>query len=280
MGKKTLCQNFSGTNPPATMISVKQIFLILSFASLASAKKRTSARKLHYETEGRMLQAKKNNFSGFNGNGTPNNFNTGLRDEGAVLIEPTAKECVAFEDALKQVDTGYEGDQLCRADSTPSNPLMTANSACCRMFEFRDVNGRHLYRYYDLNNSKRDLRCICNENTATPGNQGNGPINVPVDVDPNRDGEEGDNSVVVPIEEGDNSAVVPIEPAIPNEGPTGPNECSAENIGATQLALRDSPYMVPCENQEPCGDGKCCFNNYCVCWPISQLVPGTSECLL
>ena len=129
------------------------------------------------------------------------------------------------------------------------------------------------------------LQCVCNENTKTPGggtsnnpvvnvppgNSGNTPGNSP---NGDRTGGVGDTPL--------NNPGMPNAPALPPAAApaisTGPKGV-CDNPNPTQLALQDSPYMVPCEDSSPCGDNKCCFSNYCVCWPVSQLVPGTSYCL-
>merc|ERR1712106_1099760 len=130
------------------------------------------------------------------------------------------------------------------------------------MFEFKDTNGSHKYRYYDINNSRKNLRCICNENTLAPGSEssGGGMITVPIDTAPidttNREGATGETGISLTGE---------------TEISLSPTQCSPGFIGAAQLAHQDSIYTDNCERSSTCPGNQCCFDKYCVCWPTSHL---------
>lgn len=289
------------------MFSVKQIFLILSILSLASAaEKGVSARKPNADAETRRGLKKSKSSSSSSKKGTssgggyvaPNRGGGvggivggspnvgGINRDGTPpgqLIQPTGKACVAFNEAKVWLTADYPGDVQCRVETGQ----MGTTSGCCRIFSFTDTNGPQKWLLYDSNNQYRDLMCVCNENT--PGNSGstpvtgggtsNNPVIPGVPGTPNRGGDVG-ASIGQP--NAPPTPATPPTPALPpvaapatSGGPAG--VCDVPN--PTQAALRDSPYMVPCEDSSPCGNNKCCFSNYCVCWPVSQLVPGTSYCL-
>ncbi|CAJ1954738.1 unnamed protein product [Cylindrotheca closterium] len=297
------------------MLSMKQIFLLLSLLSLASAaEKGVSARRPNADAEthrglkkSKSSSSKKSSSSG--GFVAPNRGGgnggivggsvgggDGINRDGSpvgALIQPAGKECVPFDDARKWLTAEYPGDAQCR---TP-DAAMGATTACCRVFSFTDANGPQKWLLYDTNNQYRDLMCVCNANTGnfTPGG---GPSNNP--VIPNVPGTDTTDRT-----DGLGGGIAPPTPAIPVTPPTATPPVAApvappvaapvapptspavppgpegvcDNPSKTQLALQQSPYMVPCEDSSPCGDNKCCFSNYCVCWPVSQLVPGTSYCL-
>lgn len=278
------------------MNSVKQIFLMLSMLSMASAlEKGVSARKPNtdFETHRGLKKNSKSSSKksgggsgGFYGSGGPNRgtgitggtvpVGNGVNRDGTTpgsLIQPSGKACVPFDEARKWLTSDYPGDIQCRVETGQ----MGTSSACCRVFTFTDTNGPQKWLLYDTNNQYRDLLCVCNENASTSGGgtSNNPVINVPPGTpDGDRTGGVGNNPVGTPAS--------PTAPALPPAAApalsTGPDGV-CDNPNPTQLALQDSPYMVPCEDSSPCGNNKCCFSNYCVCWPVSQLVPGTSYCL-
>mmetsp|Transcript_19747 Transcript_19747/g.48513 ORF Transcript_19747/g.48513 Transcript_19747/m.48513 type:complete len:168 (+) Transcript_19747:86-589(+) len=154
------------------MISVKQIFLIISILSVASAaEKGVSARKPDPELQTRRGLKKSKSGSKKSGGGggfvNPNRGGGiygggsgipvgGINRDGTVvgqLVEPPSKPCVPFDDARKWLTSDYPGDVQCRVQSGQ----MATTTACCRVFSFTDTNGPQKWLLYDSNNQYRDL---------------------------------------------------------------------------------------------------------------------------
>ena len=160
------------------MNSVKQIFLILSILSMASAiEKGVSARKPNsvVETHRGLKKSSKKSSSkkgggagGFYGSGNAPNRGSGITGgtipvgNGSVnrdgstpgaLIEPKDKDCIPFDEARKWLTEDYPGDIQCRV----ATGQMGVSSACCRVFQFNDTNGPQKWLLYDTNNQYRDL---------------------------------------------------------------------------------------------------------------------------
>ena len=158
------------------MFSVKQIFLVLSLLSLASAaEKGVSARKPNTKAEKhRGLKKSKSSSSKKSGSSAggfvaPNRGGgtggivggsvtggNGINRDGTPvgsLIQPPGKACVPFDDARKWLTTDYPGDAQCRTEGA----AMGSTSACCRVFSFTDTNGPQKWLLYDSNNQYRDL---------------------------------------------------------------------------------------------------------------------------
>lgn len=152
------------------MYAIKQLFLILSILSVASAKKGTSIRATPGENleARRGLKKSKKGGGGYvapnrgGGVGTPGTIN-GLNRDGSTpgeLIEPTGKDCVPFDEANRWITADYPGDPECRTEGA-----ITLSSACCRLFSFTDTSGPQKWLLYDANNQYRDLIVRVTKNT-------------------------------------------------------------------------------------------------------------------
>lgn len=148
------------------MFSVKQVFLILSVISLASAaQKGVSARKPNAEIQAnRGLKKSSSKKSGSSGGGfvAPSRPDGGIVGGGipdrdgiapGTLLQPAGKACVPFQDAEKWLSADYPGDAQCRT----ANGDAGVTSACCRVFSFTDAGGPQKWLLYDANNQYRDL---------------------------------------------------------------------------------------------------------------------------
>ena len=154
------------------MYSLKQIFLVLSIISLASAKKGVSTRKtVEVEAHRGLKKSSSSKKSGSSAGGfvAPNRGGgtggivggsvtggNGINRDGTPvgsLIQPPGKACVPFDDARKWLTTDYPGDAQCRTEGA----AMGSTSACCRVFSFTDTNGPQKWLLYDSNNQYRDL---------------------------------------------------------------------------------------------------------------------------
>lgn len=157
------------------MFSVKQIFLILSILSLASAaEKGVSARKPNADAETRRGLKKSKSSSSKKGTSSGGGYVAPNRGGGAggivggspnigginrdgtppgQLIQPTGKVCVPFDEAKVWLTEDYPGDVQCRVETGQ----MGTTSACCRIFSFTDTDGPQKWLLYDSNNQYPDL---------------------------------------------------------------------------------------------------------------------------
>ncbi|CAJ1954737.1 unnamed protein product [Cylindrotheca closterium] len=256
------------------MYSIKQIFLVLSLISLASAKKGVSTRKaVEVEAHRGLKKSSSSKKSGSSGGFVaPNRGGTGGIVGGSVsggggvnrdgtpagtLLQPPGKPCVPFEDASKFLSAEYPGDAQCRTADAP----MGATSACCRVFSFTDANGPQRWLLYDTNNQYRDLLCVCNANTGAASNP---VISVPT-------GGDRGGAIAPPV-----ASPISVPVSAPVVPPTPPGRSVCENPNPTQLDLQSRPGMTACVSSDTCGSGRCCSSNTCVCMPQSFL--GNAYC--
>jgi len=250
------------------MYSLKQIFLVLSILSVASAKKGLSVRNSNSEVEARRgLKKSKSGGGGGGGGGSgfvnPNRgggiVGVGVNRDGTppgTLLQPAGKACVPFQDAEKWLTADYPGDAQCRAASG----AMGASSACCRVFSFTDTNGPQKWLLYDSNNQYRDLMCVCNENTG--GGTANNPvIGTPIGAPVSPPGQDTTDRT------GDIGGAIP---------PTPPGLSVCANPNPTQIALQSSPGMTGCVSSDECAANRCCSSKNCVCMPMNFM--GNAYC--
>jgi len=268
------------------MISIKQIFIILSVMSLASAKKGISARNVRVEGERRGLK-KGSKMGGMGGGMGGNNGGYGPdgffnRDGTTVGELVQAGECIPFDDARKWITAESPSDIKCQQEFGQ----MDTTSACCRVFSFQD-NGTQHWLLYDSDNRYSDLLCVCSENTGSGTiDTGSGTIDPGSTGDNTAGGSDGSGTIDpgstggIDRDGGDDSGSGgSINVSLSPTPAPGPNQCSGKVLGDTQQYLQNAAGIVSCDDSSQCTNNKCCFSNLCVCFPESQIVPGTSYCL-
>ena len=138
------------------MFTVKQLFLILSVLSLASAKKNTSIRGSPAEEIQRrgLKKGKKGGSGGYSGGFTPPRGGSPGMPIGTPvgLIEPPAKPCVPYDEARVWITPDYPGDPECQTEGG-----VPVGSGCCRVFSFNDNGQSTKWLLYDAINAYRDL---------------------------------------------------------------------------------------------------------------------------
>jgi hypothetical protein len=276
------------------MTSLKHTLLVLSLIFLVESKKVIGNLR-----SGRELKtsktSKKGGGTGLVGDG---NFaggyfydRNGKFISGPQLIEPDNKPCIPFDDARRWITETYPSDSQCRVESG----AMTSTGACCRVYYFTDLNGPQKWLKYDSFNEFVNLRvsklltvyccaynrstsnliffqCVCNENTAIPiGDITDGGDAIDSGNNTTDGGDRGGDNTTDggPIDIGDGA----LDGGIDMDG-----VCSPANIGAVQTQLQESQYLTACQHSDTCGEGTCCFNQYCVCWPIRHLAGGLNGC--